>query len=356
MRLDAPGWMSLALSALALALAACTATAPSPILPDAAVDASIAERDADEPDQDSDDASLSERDAEQPGPSGRDDAGADAGSTPVADLCADKLIDSKDFVEPHPGKVVSYTKETPYQNGSQSFRVLLPDSYSSQRRYRVLYVLPVETGNGGLFGDGLKTLESLDAHNQFDLIVVQPNFAVEPWYGDHATDSHIRQASYLVEYLVPFIERSYSVAACADSRLLLGFSKSGWGAFSLIMKYPDVFGYAAAWDAPWMLDNFAYGMQNVFGTKAQLDGARPDLLAKASAARFREATRLVLTGEFLWGNSLPPSSGSSHTVEYHALLEDLGIRHLYDDQLSTFHVWSGAWVSPTLAKLMSLVK
>ena len=50
-------------------------------------------------------------------------------------------------------------------------------------------------------------------------------------------------------------------------RLLLGFSKSGWGAFSLLLRHPDVFGRAAAWDAPLMMNKPGpYGSGDIFGT------------------------------------------------------------------------------------------
>ena len=48
----------------------------------------------------------------------------------------------------------------------------------------------------------------------------------------------------------------------------IGFSKSGWGAFSLLLRHPEVFGRAAAWDAPLMLEQpNRYGMGAVFGSQ-----------------------------------------------------------------------------------------
>ena len=48
------------------------------------------------------------------------------------------------------------------------------------------------------------------------------------------------------------IEQHYPARADRDGRLLVGFSKSGWGAYSLLLRHPDRFGKAAAWDAPLM--------------------------------------------------------------------------------------------------------
>ena len=77
--------------------------------------------------------------------------------------------------------------ETEYQKGKQEIRVLLPDDYREDGCYRVLYVLPVEKGFDQEYGYGLGVLEQMNAHNEYDLIVVQMGFEKEPWYGDHAT-------------------------------------------------------------------------------------------------------------------------------------------------------------------------
>jgi len=65
---------------------------------------------------------------------------------------------------------------------------------------------------------------------------------------------------------IPFIEKHYSTKDAPEVRFLLGFSKSWWGAFSLIMTYPEFFGYAASWDAPMFFDRFHYSMEQVYGT------------------------------------------------------------------------------------------
>ncbi len=193
--------------------------------------------------------------------------------------------------------------QSEYQNGEQQIRVLLPDNYSRDHSYRVLYVLPVEKGFETEFGFGLDVLQKMDAHNRYNLIIVQMGFEKEPWFGDHATDPQVRQASYMKEFVIPFIEKRYSTLGTSGGRLLLGFSKSGWGAFSLIMTYPEFFGYAAAWDAPMMFNRFYFGMESIYGTIEQLKRFQFDQLAPKQKAFFSEKTRLVLTGEKLWGKT-----------------------------------------------------
>ena len=168
----------------------------------------------------------------------------------------------------------------------------------------------------------------------------------EPWFGDHASDPSIRQASYLKEFVVPFIENKYSTLGTPEGRLLFGFSKSGWGAFSLILKHPDFFGYAAAWDSPLLFGDFHYGMKQIYGTPAQLALYRPDKLIPKQKEHFQKRARLVLTGEKAWGMMIPAPGGGSHTVGMHELMVKNGIKHLYDNNLNVTHRWDKAWVEP----------
>jgi len=245
-----------------------------------------------------------------------------------------------------------WTMESPYQQGRQEIRVLLPDNYDPDKKYRVVYVLPVGIGPGS----ALRIFKKENLQNRFGVILVEMTYEKAPWFGDHATDPLVRQESYLTDFVVPFVEKNYSTVGTAEGRLLFGFSKSGWGAYALILRQPDFFGYAAAWDAPFLFDDFHYGMDEVFGTKEQLAKYRPDLLVTAQARHFQEKTRLVMGGEEKWGTLIPTPSGGSHTVEMHDLMEKEGVRHLYRPDLKTLHTWSKDWIVPLFGDLMKLTE
>ncbi len=246
------------------------------------------------------------------------------------------------------GKVVSFEVESEYQNGKREIRVLPPDDYSPAKKYRVLYVLPVEPGFESRYGYGLGLLEKMDVHNRRDLILVQPGFEKTPWYGDHDTDPKTRQESHLLRFVVPYVEERYSVLNGPEGRLLFGFSKSGWGAFSLILRRPDFWGYAAGWDMPANLPATRFGLGKLFGSAEQLAKHRPDLLARAaSAAPLKKRKRLVLTGSKGWG---------AHVRSFHQALVAAKLPHHFDDTLAHPHRWDERWVGPTLDALLKLTE
>jgi S-formylglutathione hydrolase FrmB len=186
---------------------------------------------------------------------------------------------------------------SPYQAGTTRIRVLRPDTLEAGKTYTVVYVLPVEAGTESRYGDGLKEVKKLGLHNALGAVFVAPTFYHLPWYADHPTRAGVRQESYFLRVVVPFIDRTYPVRAAADGRLLLGFSKSGWGAWSLLLRHPDRFGRAAAWDAPMMMDQPGkYGSGDVFGTANNFEGYHVGKLIRDKADQVRKGKRLILLG------------------------------------------------------------
>ena len=91
-------------------------------------------------------------------------------------------------------------------------------------------------------------------------------------------------------------------------------------------------------------------------TPEQLAKYRPDLLIPKRKSFFQKDTRLVLTGEKLWGKMIPTAQGGSHTVEAHTLLDKEGIKHHYDNTLNAPHRWDKSWMDPTLEALIALTE
>jgi cytochrome c peroxidase len=235
--------------------------------------------------------------------------------------------------------------ESPYQAGQTSIRVLLPDRLETERRFPVVYVLPVEAGDGNRYGDGLIEIKKHDLHNRFQTIFVAPTFSQVPWYADHPTDLKIRQETYFINVVLPLVEQTYPARKSADERLLLGFSKSGWGAWSLLLRHPNVFGRAAAWDAPMMMPDLEkYGTKDVFGNQEAFEPYRISDLVGKKANAIGKDKRLLLTGY---------GSFRQDHQRVHALLDQLTISHEYRDGPQRKHDWHSGWVAELVELLVS---
>ncbi|MCR4411636.1 MAG: alpha/beta hydrolase-fold protein [Thermoguttaceae bacterium] len=231
------------------------------------------------------------------------------------------------------------------QSGETLVKVLVPDRREQGSRFPVLYVLPVEPGEERHYGDGLEEVVRHDLHNKHRVICVLPTFSRLPWYADHPSDPGLRQESYLLHDVLPLVERSYPARTDREGRLLVGFSKSGWGAYSLLLRHPDVFGKAAAWDAP--LTETApqrFGMGPIFGTQANFENYRITSLLARRASDLGPRPRLVLLG---YGNFR-----EAH-VAAHRQMTALNIPHVYRDGPQRKHDWHSGWLAEAVAALMA---
>jgi enterochelin esterase-like enzyme len=245
--------------------------------------------------------------------------------------------------------------DSDYQNGAVRVEVLLPASMEKGKKYPVVYVLPV-IGDEGVgnpkYGDGLIEAKKAGVADRYGVICIRPSFTEVPWYGNHATDPKVRQEDYILKDLIPAVEKNWPVRSDAEGRWLVGFSKSGWGAYTLLLRNPEVFGYAAAWDAPFMLDgensgkNWGpMGISKVMGTKETMQQFLPARLVVAKADFLKQRKRLVLGAGIDW---------KGQSVAMHALLEKEGIPHACRPDLLLKHRWDSGWFGPMTEELVDV--
>ena len=259
-------------------------------------------------------------------------------------FAADAPTISESVTDEHGFRVHRVTSE--FQKGETLIRVLLPDRLEPGRRLKVLYVLPVEAGTERRYGDGLIEAKRLDLANRHQLICVAPTFSHLPWYADHPTDKSIRQESYFVKVVVPAVEKQYPALSERDGRLLVGFSKSGYGAWSLLLRNSATFAKAAAWDAPLMqAAPNQFGMGPIYGTPENFEHYRLDRLLRDRAADVRlERGRLIHLG---YGNF------RDHHQRAETLLNELQIPHVYTDGPQREHTWQSGWLEEAVRALLT---
>ncbi len=230
----------------------------------------------------------------------------------------------------------AHTVRSEFQEGETEIQVLTPSGRGPKRRYAALYILPVEAGNGTRWGNALPEVRRWDLAERFQLICVYPTFSALPWYADHPSRSTLRQESYFLQVVVPFIEKNYPVRKEAAGRLLVGFSKSGWGAFSLLLRHPGRFGRAAAWDAPLAMEYpDRYGMEDIFGDQRNFEAYCISRLLQSKPVEFSAGERLIHMG---FGNFR-----DQHT-KIENLMQNLHISHLFRDGPRREHSWNSGWL------------
>ena len=113
----------------------------------------------------------------------------------------------------------------------------------------------------------------------------------------------------------------------------------------MLLRHPELFGRAAAWDAPLaMTAPNKYGMGPIFGTQQNFE--RYEILAalQRNVAWVRAPARLGLFG---YGNFR-----AQHEV-VHTQLVELGIAHAYRDGPWREHTWGSGWIAEAVEFLAS---
>jgi putative tributyrin esterase len=126
------------------------------------------------------------------------------------------------------------------------YHVVLPPDYdvppSRALRYPVLYLLH---GLGGSHDDWISNRAHLAQHAmQYHIIIVTPE-GKDGWYTDGAAANE-KFESYIVQELLPDVERRYRTIAMREGRAVAGLSMGGYGALKFGVKYPDKFIFAAS--------------------------------------------------------------------------------------------------------------
>lgn len=232
--------------------------------------------------------------------------------------------------------MVTHSVQSPYQAGETAIHVLLPDHHPPKGLHRILYVLPVEPGDANKCGDALAEIRKDDIPNRLGVICVKPTFSHAPWYANHPTDPVIRQERHFLEVVLPFVDQTYGECLESPRRLLLGFSKSGWGAFSLLLRHPDLFDKACAFDAPLAWESpTRYGMAEIFGTQDNFNKYCVVDLLKDRVSELSQTPRLALYG-------YSDFRGQHQFLHYYMM--KLNIPHDYEDGPERDHTWDSGWL------------
>lgn len=163
-----------------------------------------------------------------------------------------------DYPAPRESKLASklMTRDMPY-------RVILPDGYSknSVDRFPVLYLLHGLTGHFDNWTDKTKVVTY--AH-KYGLIIVTPE-GNDGWYTDSVSTPNDKYESYIIQELIPEIDKNYRTQADRDHRVIAGLSMGGYGGLKFGLKYPEMFTLAGSFSGALGAASFSEKTAGVIG-------------------------------------------------------------------------------------------
>lgn len=124
------------------------------------------------------------------------------------------------------------------------YSIVLPADYvSSGKKYPVVFLLH------GIGGDNSTWIEYSDiarlaAISGMQAIYVMPD-GFQSYYCN-SFDSSQKYETFLLDELVPYLERNYPVSRRKCDKALIGFSMGGFGALSLYLRHSDLFAACVA--------------------------------------------------------------------------------------------------------------
>ena len=241
------------------------------------------------------------------------------------------------------------TWDTP---GQQPFavRILAPDNPSPNYPHTFLFALPVEPGlDPSTYGDGLDQLRQLDVQNQYNATIVEPAFPIDPWYADNPLNPTIDYETFTATILPTWIDSTFDSGG-TDKNLLIGFSKSGYGALDLLFKHSSTFDAAAAWDFPADMatyDAFGSSSSGDYGTDANFQNnyRMTGNFIDSWKAPFTTEDRIWISGYDVF---------QADVADFDALLTSHGVLNTLSPQTLNAHTWSGGWLPDAVAGLYGL--
>ena len=239
---------------------------------------------------------------------------------------------------------------SPYQAGDTTIRILLPDDFNRHKKYRALYVLPVHEDGTFKHGDGLVEIKKHGFHNRYQLICVAPGFTSKPWFADHDLNPEKKDESHILKTVIPFVENRFPLQSDSHGRLLLGFSKSGWGAATLLLRNPKTFYRAAAWDPGSRIDTGpmeeserAQRIADSWGSTENFETYRLSNLIKTRGKELGPEARL------LYMNTAGPRALCGAKI--HQILVENQVPHRYTIEPKRKHAWDSGWIPQAITFL-----
>jgi len=142
------------------------------------------------------------------------------------------------------GEVVTFKLSSKLMTREIPYRVVFPPGYKFDKleRYPVIYLLHGLTGHF----DNWIDKSNLKLHAAFHKFIIVTPEGDNGWYTDSATKPNQKYESYIIEELVPEIDKKFRTIANRSGRAIAGLSMGGYGALKFGIKHPETFSLAGS--------------------------------------------------------------------------------------------------------------
>ncbi len=247
------------------------------------------------------------------------------------------------------GEVDIYSYTHPYIDAESdvtttryTIDVIKPDTWDAGNTYKRVFALPaIAKGTENVAADFIAG----DYANLYDVVIIIPYVKqATPWFGTK-NDGTSLQETLLTDVLMQFTEEELACSSERNDTFVIGYSKTGNAAYSLILRNPTVFGYACAWDGTFSISWDTNGLGDNYGTEAHWETFNPLDILSANVDSVNDAERLVLLGyeSYQSGQIAMQSALNGESVDFHFYAADT------DD-----HSWGGGWLENGMSELMLL--
>jgi hypothetical protein len=226
--------------------------------------------------------------------------------------------------------------------------IIKPIGWTSDGEYRVVWCLPALQQTTEDVADIMLTGGYADT---YDCIIAVPTVKGEFeafTYWAEKNDGSFNCGALVSEALLPFVKDKLAGGSTRNHHGLVGYSKSAWGALSVLMLHNDVFGFASVFDGNWDQVIGTNGSTEQFGTQVQMDLYDPSLIAGTYSTELGDRARIHFEGTTsVFADDLATITAALDTasIGYTSSGVDYGT--------ALEHVWDEDWVPAAMEAIDS---
>lgn len=156
------------------------------------------------------------------------------------------------------GEIIKTTYMSETCGRERPVNIVLPANYDKNKKYPVLYVLHGIFGDeNSMLGDGNSGVRVIVGNlvnegKSKEMIIVFPHMYAstdpdqQPSFDSESVKPYDNFVNDLVDDLMPFIQKNYSVKIGKKNTAIIGFSMGGRESLAIGLQHPELFGYVGA--------------------------------------------------------------------------------------------------------------